>query len=250
VRGDVSKGILEDCLPVTFVGAHGVEEGAAGGVAGLDHWGNTIQAVWVDFAAQVPSPGALAADYPFIPLDPSKWSDVVNLVPTVDAAVTAVESQLVAHFRTCPTTRFVLVGFSLGAWIIDKMLRDLRNEHGVRGQVFAAIAAVGAMGDPAFPEHQCKDVAGPYQLCRQGAATRFGQGYKTAEEYLDNGLPPDRFISLCLSYPPYDDTDLDGICGAYDPALMGSESSIRIHNEYDDVGWTSLVADFVAQHVR
>src|SRR3954454_8259168 len=66
VRGDVSKGILEDCLPVTFVGAHGVEEGAAGGVAGLDHWGNTIQAVWVDFAAQVPSPGALAADYPFI----------------------------------------------------------------------------------------------------------------------------------------------------------------------------------------
>lgn len=155
------------CPSVQFLGAHGVNEGSR------TNWGNNIQAVWNAFHTQDPAAVGVAANYPYIsldwPLDFKTVSQAAALQSKAQSAAQAIEP-VFNRFTSCGTrTRFVLAGYSLGAWAVDLTLRGLNST--VAGKtVLAQVAGAAVMGDPAFPVHMCK-VIGIYKKCREGVAT-------------------------------------------------------------------------------
>ncbi len=213
-----------NCPSVLFLGAHGVNEGSS------TDWGNTVQAVWKAFHSQVSSAVPDAANYPYTALD---WPVDLKTVPQASAlqskaqsAAQALETQMFNQFTSCGTrTRFVLAGFSLGAWAVDLTLRGLNST--VAGQaVLAQVAGAGVMGDPAFPVNTC-EVIGVYQKCREGVATSFKHGYPNQSDYLANGLP-NRFTSLCLSYS---DMYLDPVCGGFGASSLFDAANVGLHED-------------------
>ena len=119
------------------------------------------------------------------------------------------ETQMYNQFTACGTrTRFVLAGYSFGAWVVDLALRDLNSS--VAGKLIPAqVAGAGVIGDPAYPDNTCT-VVGKRQTCRVGVATFLGAGYVKVSDYLANGLS--NFTGMCLSYS---NTYLDPVCGMY-----------------------------------
>lgn len=118
------------------------------------------------------------------------------------------------QFKACGArTRFVLAGYSFGAWVVDLTLRDLKTT--VLGKlILGQVAGAGVMGDPASPDSHCKKISTPRgrrEICRQGVATSFGAGYPKDSEYRDNGLSKN-FTAYCLVHS---DTDFDPVCGMY-----------------------------------
>jgi hypothetical protein len=73
-------------------------------------------------------------------------------VPSVNAGITSLATRLAARATACPRTRFVLVGYSQGAWVIGDALGG--GGGGVAGKVEPAlgsrVAAVVLFGDPRF----------------------------------------------------------------------------------------------------
>jgi hypothetical protein len=243
-----------DCPSVLFLGAHGINEGAAGGVAGESSWGTAVEKVWTELQPKVSGARSEAGDYPRTVLDlaevdtPQEVADlprqISGLETAADEAAAALEIRVITQFVQCGTrTRTVLAGFSLGAWAIDKALRSLSSSHVGRGAL-SVVAGAGVLGDPAFPSHFC-DIS----PCRMGLATWAGRGY-TPDAYLANGIS-DRFISLCLSYS---EADRDWVCGTRNPPVELLDGrfrtrGIQVHNEYDDSGGAKQLADFLAGRV-
>lgn len=236
-----------DCPRVLFLGAHGINEGAEGGVAEKEYWGETIESVWSTFEEKVEGERAEAGDYPRYDVDLQSLIDrgsldalpaILGLEAAANESAEVLQTQVIDQFVQCGTrTRIVLAGFSLGGWAVDKALRSLSGSPaGV--DALAAVAGAGVMGDPAFPPHFC-DIS----PCRQGAATWVGRGYATDAIYFDNGLA-DRFRSMCLSYA---ENERDPICGSRaNPLIDLGPRGIEVHNEYDESGGTVLMGDFLA----
>ena len=132
-----------NCPSVLFLGAHGVNEGSR------TSWGANIQAIWKAFHSQVPAAVGKPANYPYIkldwPIDFSTPKQALALQGKAKSAAHALETQMYNQFTACGTsTRFVLAGYSLGAWVVDLALRDLNST--VAGQlVLAQVAGVGLM---------------------------------------------------------------------------------------------------------
>lgn len=212
-----------NCPSVLFFGLHGVNEGSS------TTWGKNIGAVWQAFHAQVPAAVPERAIYPYVKLD---WPVDIHtplqakaLQSDAQSAAGSLETLMYDHRLTsCGTrTRFVLAGYSLGAWAVDLALRDL-NSTAAGQAVLAQVAGAGLMGDPAFPKHLCT-VVGIFQKCREGVASLLGHGYPKQSEYLDNGLSKG-FLSLCLSYS---DTYLDPVCGGYGLNSLRNGANIKLH---------------------
>jgi len=245
-----------DCPEVRFIGAHGINEGAAGGGDGTVpakmayYWGETVQAVWNEFAEEVNATTTrarpVAGDYERTTVDTPL--QIRALQPAADAAGAALETQVIQQFVQCGTrTQIVLAGFSLGAWAVDKALRNLQGTPAGQAAL-TVVAAAGVMGDPAFPPHFC-DIS----PCRMGLATKVGHGYRTDAAYLDNGLP-NRFMSLCLSYS---ETNRDPVCGVrkvrldFNPLDPATATRIQTHNDYDaSGGGATQIADFLASQLQ
>jgi len=258
--GNAPVGIFtigEACPPVLFLGAHGVNEGAEGGAPDEAHWGATVQSVWQLFEQQVPQAWPAAADYPRYdlplpdpqnpPTIPAFAQAVWNADTATDFYAAGIVGRVVDQWHRCGTkTKVVLVGFSQGAWAVDKALRVMRDGTGPNRDAIGVVAGVGLLGDPAFPPHFCTG-----STCRQGIATwgdtvipDAGMGYHSDADYINNGVDVSHFASLCLSYS---DQLRDPVCGVINPLTDFTAANIAVHtDDYAPSGGTERIAKFLA----
>ncbi|MDQ1022363.1 cutinase family protein [Streptomyces afghaniensis] len=135
------QGNAPDRCPTHFIGVHGMDE------TGDDS--ETIKATWDKFRdlSPEPKPASYFATYRSIHKDDlnssraaiSKWSGIYR-ASTLEGA-TEIGLNVAETLRRCPSTHFVLAGYSQGAWAVDEYLRQ---PHTPLGQ----IDGVALYGDP------------------------------------------------------------------------------------------------------
>ncbi|MGW7054531.1 cutinase family protein [Streptomyces sp. NPDC054888] len=123
--------------PVRFLGVHGLDE---------DHKSPTINATWKAFQSAVTAKALPAKRDEIIFPRVGRNSfltrnSVVGIEPDVDAGVVAIQRAMDRAVRDCSSTKFVLAGYSLGAWVVDKFFAT--NPH--RRQL---VLAAQLYGDP------------------------------------------------------------------------------------------------------
>ncbi|MEU0119902.1 cutinase family protein [Streptomyces bobili] len=103
-----------------------------------------------------------------------------GIEPDVNAGVSAIQRAMDEAVRKCPSTKFVLTGYSLGAWVVDKfLLTDARRRP--------LVLAAQLYGDPQWND--------PGK--GQGLAVILGRGLRTHYPPF-----PDRVQSLCNHRDP------------------------------------------------
>lgn len=134
-------------------------------------------------------------------------------------AVAALRDQLSAAALECPMSKFVLVGYSFGAMVIQRYMHLSADPVSV-DSARSRVAAVLLYGDPTWPLL-------PELQPRRGLATAFLFGFATKEEYIPTTIPRDRFSSLCLSYdlkPP----TVGAQYTAYDPICLTNVDPLSV----------------------
>lgn len=171
------------CRPVTFIGIHGLGEGPTESATvlatlrGYIHWGTAHN-------------GGPLTEYRFV--EYPKWEPdafVARPQESFDVAVRALSKQILLYNKTCESTVFVLVGYSLGAWAITELL-DTRLGVGLSRKIVGVLL----MGDPRWADEKRND---------------HGLGWLLPRDVMYNSqYPPliDRTRSLCAERDP--------ICGA------------------------------------
>ncbi|MGW0809817.1 cutinase family protein [Nonomuraea sp. NPDC002799] len=118
------------------------------------------------------------------PLQPMR-----KMAAAVKVGVTRLEDEIEKWQRYCSTTKFGLVGYSEGAWVIDAYLSQRADEDGWK-TVYDLVRGVQVYGDPQWPD---KYAVGP------GQAFFLAKGYPefrlSASPYEQDVLP---FQSFCL----------------------------------------------------
>ncbi|MFF7780467.1 cutinase family protein [Streptomyces tanashiensis] len=145
----------------------------------------TVNATWKAFqssvAAKALPPERDSIDFPKVTrYEFLAKNSVVGIEPDVDVGVAAIQKAMDRAVRSCSSTRFVLVGYSLGAWVVDKFL--VTDPH--RGQL---VRAAQLYGDPQW--------WAPGE--GKGLAVAFNRGLRTS-------YPPsaDKVQSLCNPRDP------------------------------------------------
>jgi hypothetical protein len=166
--------------PVRFIGLHGLNEQS-------DLHSPPINTTWKTFESAVAAKGAAPKRDPisFPKVTTQEFLDKTRksrtgVEPDVNAGVQAVQRAIDQAVRKCPSTKFVLAGYSLGAWVADKfLLTDFRRR--------SLVLAAQLYGDPQWSE--------PGK--GQGLAVILGRGLRTS-------YPPsaDRVQSLCNHRDP------------------------------------------------
>jgi hypothetical protein len=239
-----------------FLGLHGINEGAVGGVGEVDktkYWGETIQSVWINFAKHYSSNGrpdpaivqAKSVSYPKLVVslgDPRTWGNLGIIDGASDKAAGVLTAEI-KYFRTkCgPDTALVLAGYSMGALAIDRAVRILGNSPDQSQRVaLQSVVGVFLMGDPGWPPN-------PPLWTRSGQATTIGKGYTSKDDYENNELSHNEFQSICLGLA---DARVH-YRGRTDPICMNPINSgmwirdIPLHFLYIDTGITQRGADFL-----
>jgi hypothetical protein len=230
---------------VRFFGAHGTNEDGPDNAA-ADHlgMGGTVGRVWSAFgeAARVPE-GAdvwpvdfprytvdlevkLRSTFEGYALDASQFAfQVQQLEGGADKAARALAEHTWKTYQSCGSrTRYVLVGYSQGAWGIDKFLRGGGGvvPNPVLPSVLSQVAGVLLIGDPAWP------TSDEWPGLR-GIATAAGRG--VSGPCVPTALTS-KFRSLCVSYAP----DVhDSIC-MFSNDLLKLSPGFDAHTSYVDNG--------------
>jgi len=171
--------------------------------------GETVFKTWTELVKHGSVPGGMsveAARYPTIHLPLDAWGGY-QYVQAVGQAADQVVIQVSDLSTACPNSRFVFVGYSLGAWVAHLALQKLDAKS---FDLAGKIAAIAFMGDPAFGSDSS---AAP----RQGILRAIG-AFSNGEPYVPAGLSP-RTLSLCLSYNLTPPTVSDPRV-AYDPVCL------------------------------
>ncbi|PJJ05249.1 Cutinase [Streptomyces sp. 2333.5] len=166
--------------PVHFLGLHGLNESS-------DLRSDPINETWKTFESAVAAKAARPIrDLIFFPKVTTQeflgktFKSRTGVEPDVNAGVSAVQRAMDRAVRQCPSTKFVLAGYSLGAWVVDKFL--LTDPHR-RPLVLAA----QLYGDPQWND--------PGK--GKGLAAILGRGLHTPYPPF-----PDRVQSLCNHRDP------------------------------------------------
>ena len=234
------------CSPVLFLGAHGVGEGASGTTPNSAHWGGTVQQVWNTFYQNGVDAVAEAVSYPKVPAPTNltgktaleKWV-IGSLAPSSITGNQSLINDLTNTYSACPTTLFVLAGYSQGAWIIDYVLHYLNTVkgHGTEPKkILANVKGVFLMGDPAWPKTtQTPKLEGVVNYYASSVAPVAPNSvYPTEKAYVANGLPIADFWSICAGGDP--------IC-LYDGSQSDLEKNIGIHEHAYSSGSPSVADD-------
>ncbi|MGP3638380.1 cutinase family protein [Streptomyces sp. 24-1644] len=164
--------------PVHFLGLHGLDEQS-------DLTSPTINATWKAFQSAVTAkalpPKRDSIAFPKVARNEFlAKNSVIGIEPDVNVGVAAIQKAMDRAVRSCSSTRFVLVGYSLGAWVVDKFL--VTDPH--RRQL---VRAAQLYGDPQW--------RAPGK--GKGLAVAFNRGLRTP-------YPPsaDKVQSLCNQRDP------------------------------------------------
>lgn len=237
------------CPRVVFLGLHGLNEGAAGGAPDKNYWGTMVDSTWQNFKAHYnngkPKPAELQAksvSYPKLKVlltEPLSYPNVLLISSKTDQAAAVLKAQIKDYRQHCgATTAIVLVGYSQGAWVVDRTVRLLGRSKDINErQALRSVVGVFLMGDPAWPLTKVG------LLTRAGVATWFRLGYRDRDkDYLNNELSYDEFQSICLGLSS----------GRIDPVCMGLKSNVRrwnrdigVHGMYVETGVTRRGGDFL-----
>ncbi|MFE9967509.1 cutinase family protein [Streptomyces sp. NPDC005525] len=168
-----------DC-PLTFIGAHGLNE---------DWKSTTISNTWKSFNPARRGDAPHSLHYPKMKVSQFFNSEVVGAQAVSATTVGAgfLNKEISAVRASCSSARFVLAGYSEGAWVIDRYLRQ-KHDYELRD----VVAAVVLYGDP----QQDNGSEG------KGIAQRYGHG--VSSPYIPSELS-DRVKTFC--------NDRDPICG-------------------------------------
>jgi hypothetical protein len=229
------------CPRVEFLGLHGLNEGASGGLPNADHWGPTIQDVWANFRTSGVVE-AHAVDYPRLTVSDNDLLGSFQILPAADHAAKVLKNQILSIRYYCASTRIVIAGFSQGAWSVDRAIRELGTSPNLFERLaLRSVAGIFLMGDPAWPfDAPVKD--------RAGLATLHHLGYMTKKDYLNNEVSQNRFQSICLALSD----------GRFDPICMSHKHETRqmwkrekpVHYLYPTYAVTKRGADFLAGLVK
>lgn len=150
----------------------------------------------------------------------------------IDGSI-ALNNQLTERYKACPGERFILVGYSEGAWVIHDYLKNLG------AGALDRIAGVALLGDP--------------QYVRTGIIPKLYPNHAIAPYF-----PPalqERAASWCVSYnlPAAKRTVFDPICHFSGPdvtnCLKATQGDIGEswcpHLRYVETGGTKRAADFL-----
>jgi hypothetical protein len=226
---------------VRFFGVHGTnEDGPAN--ADADHlgMGATVGKVWSTFGetARVSNgtdvwpvnfprytvnlEAELRLSFQGYVLDAARLAyQVQRLEGGADKGAAALAEHAWKTYQACGTrTRYVLVGYSQGAWAVSKFLRGGGGAapNPVLPAVLGQVAGVLLIGDPAWP------ISDKWPGLR-GIASAVGRG--VSSPYVVGALK-DKFRSLCVSYDP----DVhDSIC-MFSNDLSKLSPGIAAHTSY------------------
>lgn len=216
--------------PIAFIGMHGLNE--------THYTSKTIHSVWDEYWRKLPASTRLR-DPVFLGYPQRSGREFYDRfrhgTPAADDPVEEafgyLTKQANSTVRQCRPARLVLVGYSAGAWSIDKWLRARPDLH-------SQVLGVALFGDPQW-DHG--DQA-------QGLARRYGQA--VSSPYVPESLSS-RFQSWCASG--------DAVCGeGFGPGRHGfarqNSAAIRMlitgkcaeHCSYPD-GATRRAAEFLAR---
>lgn len=106
--------------PVHFLGLHGLDEQS-------DLTSPTVNATWKAFQSAVTAkalpPKRDSIAFPKVARNEFlARNSVIGIEPDVNVGVAAIQRAMDRALRSCSSTKFVLTGYSLGAWTIDKFL--------------------------------------------------------------------------------------------------------------------------------
>ncbi|WP_158973322.1 cutinase family protein [Streptomyces griseus] len=238
--------IPEDCRDFYFLGGHGLGEG------GIANWGSTVQGVYENYVKEMNnadpdvSIDSEAIEYPrteFPEFGPKgllrEW--IASERDEVVEGAIALNKQITDRIGHCRgRERYILAGFSQGAWVIHRFLKDAPQS------IVDKISGVAVLGDP--------------QYARTGIIPKVFPGYEI-KPYFPPGI---RYQSLCLSYdlPAAGRAVNDPICrfSRRDFLTRGDESDLKNceaaakgaintvwcpHLRYVQTGGTKRIADFL-----
>lgn len=233
------------CPRVVFLGLHGLNEGATGGLPREKFWGRTVDSTWQLFARHYdpsgrPNPAEVQAksvSYPRLTVSLTK-PNVGKIDTSTNQAAAVLKKQIKDFRRQCKAkTAIVLVGYSQGAWVVDRTVRLLgRSKDMTDLLALRSIVGVFLMGDPAWP------LTATASGARAGMATWVNRGYWKERDYLNNALSKDEFQSVCLKLS---DQRIDPICmGLFNEPIVWIRD-LGIHYMYKDTGIPKRGADFL-----
>jgi len=184
------------------------------------------------------------------------WQAVLYGIAAVDAGKAAI-TQINTILASCPGTKFVLVGYSVGALAAHVTLQDLSQQ----GFDMTKIAAVVFFGDPIYP---LVKATAP----REGIGRAIGL-WANGAPYVPAGLEK-RTLSMCVSYDlkpptvPKERTAYDPVClvkppvkldikkddvnlqSCMDKKIQESASLLCPHFQYARLGATQIAANWLA----
>ena len=202
----LAQAAAPSCADIQFIGFHGTNEPVADPTSTYDKTlglGSEVYSTWDLLTRKGKSPFSMsieAADgFPFVPL-PSYTGpfNTVNLVQFVlqswaygtapQKAGDATTAQVQQIAASCPNSRFVFVGYSLGALAAHVTLQRLSEQK----FDMAKVVAVVFFGDPAEPTYTTND--------REGLARFFPNVPGVTNPYMPGDLAS-RTAHFCQSYP-------------------------------------------------
>ena len=152
----LAQAAAPSCAGIQFIGFHGTGEGKPNPPKDPVGMGETVWNTWTSLVKHGNVPDGMSADvasgFPVVNLpstsDPVQfllggWAYASAAVNAADAATAQVQ-QMAA---SCPDSKFVFVGYSLGALVAHMTLQKLSEQK----FDMAKVAAVVFFGDPLYP---------------------------------------------------------------------------------------------------
>lgn len=182
------------CPTYKFIGVHGTGEGSSRpGASERTVMGETVWQTWRGFQSAANAHHVTLAHW----ADPYPRFGLPELIRTaategsvINDGAQRIVTETAPDFVNCPSEKLILVGYSAGAWVIDRYLQYIGPGLAPR------VAAVVLYGDPQFPT--------PPGGVAYNSPLRI-------TPYVPN-LSSNQFMSLCLSYRQGNRMAWDPVC--------------------------------------
>jgi hypothetical protein len=242
-QASVAAAAASACPPIEFIGLHGVQQALKESEFNM---GPEVHDTFLKFETKAKAAG-LNVDHYGVPYTSITLLQLLNQTkksfPNVQEGVRLLTTHVQTQKDKCPTQRIALVGFSEGAWIIDKFLHDASTD--LTSRVTAAVL----FGDPQF-DHTAADFV---------ALSDDGDGVarnKLISSFAINPYLPGRLsgraISYCLSEGTFLSLSHDPVCNWTSSSKIDQVNCMVqqlnrgcVHGHYRQ-GTTQKGADFLA----